>query len=101
MTIVSVVNARYKRATLDEGLRVLHAVIEQTRARPGCISAEVAVDVNDPTQVHIVERWESVEADTAYREWRRGEGLTPEALRLADFRDGASDVWVASLRSDI
>lgn len=50
------------------------AVLSATRARPGLVSAEVVRDLEDPLHLVVVEVWESVEADDAYRAWR----ATPE-----------------------
>jgi quinol monooxygenase YgiN len=50
------------------------AVLSQTRARPGFVSADVVRDVADPRHLVVIEVWESLEADDAYRAWR----ATPE-----------------------
>jgi quinol monooxygenase YgiN len=56
------------------GLDVVHDVLRATRAFDGCLSVEVTVDTADPAHVVVVERWQSIEADDAYRAWR----ATPE-----------------------
>jgi quinol monooxygenase YgiN len=59
---------------------LLRDTLAGTRAFAGCQGVEVLVDAADETHIVIVEHWESVEADAAYRVWRAGDGkvdLTP------------------------
>ena len=67
------------------GLDVVHEVLRATRAFDGCLSVEVVVDTEDPQHVVVVERWQSLEADDAYRAWR----ATPEGA------SGLGDVLAA------
>ena len=53
---------------------VLRETLAQTRAFDGCLRLEVLTDTEDPAHVLVVEEWESLEADSAYRAWRAGEG---------------------------
>lgn len=92
MSVISIVTSRFKPDTVDEALTALHDVLEQTRAFPGCLGVEVAQNVSDPAHVFVVERWRTLEDDTAYREWRKGEGATPEAKRMAQYRESAEVV---------
>lgn len=60
-------------APADAEVRV-SAILSQTRARPGSLSVDVVRDVDDPRHLVVIEVWESLEADDAYRAWR----ATPE-----------------------
>jgi quinol monooxygenase YgiN len=53
---------------------VLRETLAQTRAFAGCLRLDVLTDTDDPAHVLVVEEWESLEADSAYRAWRAGEG---------------------------
>jgi len=57
-----------------DALGVIEAILRDTRAFDGCLGVDVLVDVEDPAHVTIVERWQSLERDDAYRAWR----ATPE-----------------------
>lgn len=52
----------------------ISSTLSQTRARPGCVSADVVRDLDDPRHLVVIEVWQSFEADEAYRAWR----ATPE-----------------------
>lgn len=74
MTITSLLDIRLSPdAPADAETRV-SAVLDQTRARPGFVSADVVRDLDDPRHLVVIEVWESLEADDAYRAWR----ATPE-----------------------
>ncbi len=74
MTITSLLDIRLRPdAPADVEARV-SSILAQTRARPGFLSADVVRDVDDPRHLVVVEVWESLEADDAYRAWR----ATPE-----------------------
>ena len=55
---------------------MMREILTQTRAFEGCLGVEVLVDQDDPAHVIFIERWESLEADAAYRVWRAGDGAT-------------------------
>ena len=84
MTVISLLELTLSPAAAadSEGTgRLLTTTLEATRAFDGCLGVEVAVDATDPAHVVVVERWESLEHDDAYRAWRQ----TPEgASRLAE-----------------
>jgi quinol monooxygenase YgiN len=54
--------------------RIEREVLSQTRAFAGNLGIEVLVTDADPTNVVVLERWESAEAHAAYVAWR----ATPE-----------------------
>ena len=71
-------------APADAEARVT-SVLAQTRARPGFVSADVVRDLTDPRHLVVIEMWESLEADDAYRAWR----ATPEgANELGELTGG-------------
>lgn len=70
-----------------DGLPVIEAILGDTRAFEGCLGVEVLVDVDDPAHVTVVEHWQSLEHDDAYRAWR----ATPEgASGLGELLDRPS-----------
>lgn len=74
MTITSVLDLRLSPdAPADAETRV-GAILAQTRARPGFVSAHVVRDLDDAAHLVVLEVWESLAADDAYRAWR----ATPE-----------------------
>lgn len=74
MPITSVLDIQLRAdAPADAEARVT-SILSQTRARPGCVSADVVRDLDDPRHLVVIEVWESLEADDAYRAWR----ATPE-----------------------
>ena len=54
-----------------------------TRAFPGCLRVDVMIDTTDPLHVLVIEVWESVAADAAYRAWRAGDGASNLGTVLA------------------
>lgn len=79
MSVIAVLEFRLKPETLAEALPVLHDVLQETRAFAGCQSVEVMADHEDASRLIVVEHWESMEADEAYRAFRAGPGA-PTAL---------------------
>jgi quinol monooxygenase YgiN len=74
VTITSVLDIQLRPdAPADAETRV-SSILSQTRARSGFLSAEVVRDLDDPRHLIVIEVWESLEADEAYRAWR----ATPE-----------------------
>ncbi len=79
MTVTSLLELRIAPAAVDGAVDHINRVLEVTRAFDGCLGTDVIVDVTDPAHIVLVERWESLEHDDAYRAFR----ATPE---------GASDL---------
>jgi heme oxygenase (mycobilin-producing) len=79
VAITVTLDLQLKADKLDTAFEVIHETLTGTRAFPGCLYVSVLVDSADPAHVVLLETWESVEADDAYRKWR----ATPE---------GASDL---------
>ncbi len=86
MSVLAILDVRLRPETATEALDALDKVLVATRAFPGCLGVEVAVQADDPGHALVLERWESMAADTEYRAWRASEGpsaLTPYVLELS------------------
>jgi quinol monooxygenase YgiN len=79
VAITSILDLQLKPDSLDTAHQVLRETLVATRKFPGCLDVTVLVDNDDPAHVVLLEKWESVDHDLAYRAWR----TTP---------DGASDL---------
>jgi quinol monooxygenase YgiN len=64
-------------------MRVLNDILVATRGFAGNEGVEVLVDTADPAHVIVHETWASLEADSAYRAWRAGEGANDLGSVLA------------------
>ena len=78
MSILVLLELEAKEGAADEMIAVLARTLGDTRARKGCESVTVHRDEANPNLVLLVERWTTRADDTAYREWRAGEGAVPE-----------------------
>jgi quinol monooxygenase YgiN len=78
MSILVLLELDAKDGAVDEMIAVLARTLGDTRARKGCESVTVHRDEANPNRVLLVERWTTREDDTAYREWRAGDGAVPE-----------------------
>jgi quinol monooxygenase YgiN len=74
MAITSLLDIQIRPDAPADAEARITAVLADTRARPGLVSADVVRDVDDPRHLVVIEIWESLEADDAYRAWR----ATPE-----------------------
>lgn len=70
MAITATLELHLRADRLDGAPEQIRAVLADTRAFDGCLGVEVLVDVADAAHVTIVERWESLGHDDAYRAWR-------------------------------
>jgi quinol monooxygenase YgiN len=89
---------RLKPDVVDEGLMVLHRVLEETRAFDGCLGVTVIQDEADPAHLVAIEEWESLEKDAAYREWRAGDGA---AVDLRPLLAGAPSLTLGVALADV
>ncbi|PRY18488.1 antibiotic biosynthesis monooxygenase [Kineococcus rhizosphaerae] len=74
VTVIAILELTLKTDSLEQAPAIITETLEATRAFAGNLGCEVTFDVTDETHVAIVERWESLEADDAYRAFR----ATPE-----------------------
>ena len=85
MAITSLLDLRRRPDAPEDAEARITAVLSATRARPGFVSADVVRDLDDPKHFVVIEVWESLEADEAYRAWRS----TPEgASELGELTGG-------------
>ena len=78
MAITSILDLQFKPDAVDAARALLDTVLKDTLAFDGCLGVDVVQDVNDPAHLIAIERWESVEKDAAYRQWRAGDGAITE-----------------------
>ena len=98
MTLTALLELTLNQASLADAPRVLRETLQATRAFPGCLGVEVLRRTDDPAHVVIVEHWESVESDAAYRAWR----ATPEgASQLRSLLAGPASLTTFTVESDI
>jgi quinol monooxygenase YgiN len=76
MPLTALLELRLKPDMLDAAHAKVREVLADTRSFPGCEGVDVLVDRDDRAHIVVQERWESVEADAAYRAWRAGEGAS-------------------------
>jgi quinol monooxygenase YgiN len=76
MSVTVLFELRLEPDALDSGMQVLKDVLVATRGFAGNEGVEVLVDTADPAHVIVRETWASVEADSAYRAWRAGDGAS-------------------------
>jgi quinol monooxygenase YgiN len=74
VAITAVLDLQLKSEALGIAHGIIHDTLIATRAFPGCFHVGVLVDSKDPAHVVLLETWESIEHDQAYRAWR----ATPE-----------------------
>ncbi|CAN5352653.1 hypothetical protein BH09ACT10_BH09ACT10_20090 [soil metagenome] len=82
MTITAHFSFHLDPTQLEHAYEVIHDSLAATRAFPGNIGVEAWIDNNDPSHMLLIETWESIEADTAYRTWRRSDGTPKESYAL-------------------
>ena len=70
MAVTSLLELRLKNDLNDEAREIMRRTLVATRAFDGCLGVEVVVDVDDVSHVTLIEKWESVEHDDAYRAFR-------------------------------
>ena len=74
MSVTSLLDLRVAPAFLADASTLIADVLVATRAFDGNLGVEVLVDESDPAHYLVVEKWESIAHDDAYRAWR----ATPE-----------------------
>lgn len=85
MTVTALLELDITPESLEIAPGIITETLATTRAFAGCLGCTVAVDVDDPQHFVIVEQWESLKADSAYRAFR----ATPEgASRLGEITSG-------------
>ena len=70
MAIVSLLELTLRPEAVADAPAVIRETLVATRAFDGFLDVQVTVDATDPTHVVLIETWESLEHDAAYRVWR-------------------------------
>lgn len=96
--IIAVLGLTFLEGKAEEGFATMHESLKVTRAFDGCISIEVAQDVNDPHKAIVVERWQSLAHDTAYREYATRTG---RRAAVAALLDGPPTKSICEVRTDV
>ena len=78
MAITSIVTLRFKPESVAQAEEVVRGSLELARGFDGNLGIDVLVDQTDETRWLLVERWESDEADSAYRAYRTEKGIRSE-----------------------
>ena len=76
MSLTALLELRLKPDLLDAAYATVRETLADTRRFPGCEGVDVLVDRDDRAHLVVYERWESAEADAAYRAWRAGDGVS-------------------------
>ena len=77
MPVTAFLDIHVKTESLADAPDVLRETLIATRGFDGCLGVDVLVDTEDPTHFVLVEKWASLEHDTAYRIFRAGPGKSP------------------------
>jgi quinol monooxygenase YgiN len=100
VAVISVLDFQFNPDTVEDALKVVHAMLEDTRKFKGCVRVDVVQDVTNPGHVLFVEQWESHADDQAYRAWRAGAGSGSGAA-LGQHLSAAPAVTVSQVRDDV
>jgi len=84
MQLITMLDVTFRSGATEEGLSALVTALVDTRAFAGCQGLEVLLDRSDPSKVRVLERWESLEHDLAYRDWRATEPNVLEPFLAAE-----------------
>jgi quinol monooxygenase YgiN len=60
--LVISVTVQFDPAKRDEAFAAAIEMMRATRAEPGCIAYNFSADLEDPSRVHVFERWASQDA---------------------------------------
>ena len=80
MSSISLFEFTVRDDDLDAARAAVDATLQQTIAFPGSQGVDVLLRDDDPTTYVVVEYWDDLEADTAYRAWRAGDGVPTEFI---------------------
>ena len=64
--LVIAVSLKIDPAKRDEAAAAALEVMRATRAEPGCVAYTFSTDLEDPSRIHVFERWASPEALDAH-----------------------------------
>jgi len=76
--LAALLEFRFKPEILDQVPDAISKTLAVTRKFDGCQRIDVLVDSDDPSRYLLVEIWDSMQHDTAYREFRASPGGASE-----------------------
>jgi heme oxygenase (mycobilin-producing) len=85
-TVTALLDLRIKPESVAEAKETVERVLDATRAFPGCLGVDVLVDTEDKAHLLLIEKWESIEHDQAYRDWRATEAGAPALSTIVSSR---------------
>lgn len=93
MTVTAILEITVRAESLGDAARIIDEVLATTRSFEGNLGCDVVVDVADPAHYAVIERWESLAHDEAYRAFRAtpdGASVLPtiaEDIRLTRYTE--------------
>ncbi|MDT5018428.1 MAG: hypothetical protein QOD39_4588 [Mycobacterium sp.] len=78
MPVTVLLELKFNPESVAAAREVMGKALKDTRAFSGNLVTDVIVDEDDEAHWIIYERWESVQQDEAYRNFRAGEGKIVE-----------------------
>lgn len=78
MPVAALLEFQFKPEVVDEVPGAISRTLEVTRKFDGCQRIDVLVDSEEPSRYLLVEVWDSMEHDAAYREFRASPGGASE-----------------------
>ena len=98
MAVTAFLDLHLRADAPDDAAAVIDRILTDTRAFAGSQGVRVLRDVTDGKHLTVVEQWESLEADEAYRAWR----ATPEgASGLGELLDRPPVLTKYETQSDL
>jgi heme oxygenase (mycobilin-producing) len=70
MAVTVLLDFTFRPDQLASAEEFVAEMLVATRGFAGCTEIEVTRDITDPARFVLIETWESVEHDDAYRAWR-------------------------------
>lgn len=64
--LIVLAKAKASEAALEQAIPAIAAMVEASNAEEGCIAYAFTQDLLDPTQIHIVEKWQDDAALAAH-----------------------------------
>lgn len=74
MSIKIIVSAKIKQEKLDEVVPFFKSILPDTRGFDGMEGIKICFNEDDPTNLYLIEQWESKEHYEKYHKWREDNG---------------------------
>ena len=84
MSVIVILTANTLPDSTDKFVTILEEILPDTRAYKGCINLEVYRNMDNATQITLVEEWESRQDYEAYFAWRTETGTLDRLIPLFD-----------------